>query len=65
MKLRFIILFGLIQKESKRSRPNKNLLKISSQIGGSKLASLSLAQTGYSRLFDLLCKFSIRKFLMV
>jgi hypothetical protein len=47
IKLRFIVLFGLNQKEPKSSRPGKNLLKISAK---KLLEKNSLRSNSFSRL---------------
>jgi hypothetical protein len=47
MKLRFIVLFGLNQKEPKSSRPGKNLLKIPAK---KLLEKNSLRSNSFSRL---------------
>jgi len=46
MKLRFIALFVLIQKEPKKSRPSKNLLKILTK---KRLEKNSLRSNSFSR----------------
>ncbi|MBS1515008.1 MAG: hypothetical protein JSS63_08245 [Bacteroidetes bacterium] len=56
-KLRFIVLFVLIQKEPKKSRPDKNLLKITTKIAlevnspSLTLGSNRLLACNYSRDF--------------